>query len=182
MLRYKNISHPFEAKIFVIFADSKHRAAISSLLQNFLGIKNATIRSKLMRGDSRFYHSVVPRLNEEFVMKKFLFLSVIALLFAGCKPSVQEEQKDVREAQDEAAENVAEEQQDVNEAMKEGEEAVEEEKQDVNEAVKEGEEAVDEEKKDVNEAVRDGAAAVEEEKKDVQDAIEENKEDAAPAE
>jgi len=95
-------------------------------------------------------------------MKNFLYATLmlgITIFAAGCEKSVQEEQQDVNEAKQDAAENVQEEAQDVDEAKRDAADNIA------------GEE------KDVNEAAREGAADVTEEEQEAADkAIEEKRE------
>ena len=99
-------------------------------------------------------------------------LPALALWAIGCEKTVEQEAADVREAQQQAAENIAEEQQDVHEAQKEG-------AKDVAEEHKEATEAVAEEKQDVREAAREGAEEVSEEKRELDAAKQKEADEAA---
>lgn len=70
-------------------------------------------------------------------MRKLILLSATCglLAFTGCAKSVEEEARDVREAQQNAAENISEEAQDVREEQVEGAAEIREEQRELDQAV-----------------------------------------------
>jgi uncharacterized protein YlxW (UPF0749 family) len=94
----------------------------------------------------------------EVTMRKFCLTSFAsaAMLFGvvGCQKSVESERQDVREAQQDAAEDIADEQKDVHEAAKDGAAEVREEQRDVEDAAAAGAEEIKEEQRDVEDAVK----------------------------
>ena len=91
-------------------------------------------------------------------MRKFamcaMFLGLMGL-GAGCQKSPEAERQDVREAQQDAAENIADEQKDVQEAQREGAEEVRDEQRDVTDAQREGQQKVIEEQREAADAARE---------------------------
>ena len=90
-------------------------------------------------------------------MRKLLF--VLALfaglpLVAACNKTVEQEARDVRETEDQAARNIAEEQKDVNEAARQGQDNVIEEKRDVADQARIEADKINEEKLELEEAKR----------------------------
>ena len=70
-------------------------------------------------------------------MRKLFLMTVAASVLGavGCAKSVQEEARDVREAQQEASENIAEEQRDVRHEQAEGAAEIREEQRELDQAV-----------------------------------------------
>jgi hypothetical protein len=87
-------------------------------------------------------------------MRKLLYALAIAGLvpLAACEKSLEEEAKDVREAEREAAVDINKEQQDVDEAAKDAAQNIKDEQRDVQDAAKDAERAITEEERELEDA------------------------------
>jgi hypothetical protein len=97
----------------------------------------------------------------ELAMKKLIFALAIAGALpwiAACDQTMEQEAQDVREAHQDAVENVAEEQKDVEDAAREGAKNVVEEQRDVEDAAREGTKAITDEQRELEDAARREAA------------------------
>jgi predicted RNase H-like nuclease (RuvC/YqgF family) len=90
-------------------------------------------------------------------MRKLLFAATLIAgvpLVAACTKTVEQEARDVRRTEEQAARNIAEEQKDVAEAEQQAAENIAEEKRDVVEQSRREAEKIDEEKRELEQARR----------------------------
>jgi hypothetical protein len=90
-------------------------------------------------------------------MRKLLYtlaLCGMLPLVVACEPTIEQKAQDVRDAHQQAVENVAEEQKDVHDAAKTGAENVIQEQRDVEDAAREGNEAITQEQRELEDAKR----------------------------
>jgi gas vesicle protein len=94
--------------------------------------------------------SLIPRAHKGDIIMRWTIGSLLIALAAvvGCQKSVETQQKELRETQRDAAENIREKQQDVIDAKRDANKDVVEERRELNDAIREGQ-------KDVNDAARD---------------------------